>query len=50
MLLEHQGLDAAADRLRTAVEAVYAAGEPLTPDQGGSASTEEFAAAVEERL
>ncbi len=50
MLLEHQGLDAAADRLRTAVEAVYAAGGPLTPDQGGSASTEEFAAAVGGRL
>jgi isocitrate/isopropylmalate dehydrogenase len=50
MLLEHQGLDAAADQLRTAVEAVYAAGGPLTPDQGGSASTEAFAAAVEERL
>jgi isocitrate/isopropylmalate dehydrogenase len=50
MLLEHQGLAAAADGLRSAVEAVYAAGGPLTPDQGGSASTEEFAAAVEARL
>jgi isocitrate/isopropylmalate dehydrogenase len=50
MLLDHQGLDAAADRLRAAVEAVYAAGRPLTPDQGGSASTGEFAAAVRERL
>jgi len=50
MLLEHEGLDTAADRLRTAVEAVYAAGGPLTPDQGGSASTEAFVAAVEARL
>jgi len=50
MLLEHEGLDGAATRLRTAVETVYAAGEPLTPDQGGSASTEEFAAAVADRL
>jgi isocitrate/isopropylmalate dehydrogenase len=50
MLLDHEGLDAAADQLRGAVESVYAEGEPLTPDQGGSASTDEFAAAVGERL
>ena len=50
MLLEHEGLDAAADQLRTAVEGVYADGGPLTPDQGGSASTDEFATAVRERL
>lgn len=50
MLLEHEGLDAAADQLRAAVEGVYADGGPLTPDQGGSASTDEFAAAVGERL
>jgi len=32
---------------RFGVERVYADGRPLTPDQGGTATTLEFAAAVE---
>lgn len=50
MLLDHLDERAAATRLREAIRDVYAAGEPLTPDQGGSASTGEFAAAVAARL
>lgn len=50
MLLRHEGLDVAADKLEAAVEAVYRDGGPLTPDQGGSATTDEFAGAVAERL
>ena len=40
MMLEHLGMNAQASRLDRAVSAVYAAGRALTPDQGGSASTE----------
>ncbi|HJQ84349.1 MAG TPA: isocitrate/isopropylmalate family dehydrogenase [Candidatus Binatia bacterium] len=47
MMLEYLGCAAAAARLAGAVERVYADGAPLTPDQGGRASTLEFAAAVE---
>jgi len=50
MLLEYIDEAAAAADLRAAIEAVYAAGEPLTPDQGGDASTTEMAEAVAERL
>ena len=50
MLLEYLDERAAATRLREAIASVYEAGAPLTPDQGGSASTTEFAAAVERRL
>jgi|FaiFalDrversion2_1042247.scaffolds.fasta_scaffold00011_6 isocitrate/isopropylmalate dehydrogenase len=50
MMLEHLGLTEAAARLEAAVAAVYAAGGPLTPDQGGTASTEEFCQAVIARL
>ena len=46
MMLEHLGLAPAARRLEDAVARVYAAGEALTPDQGGSATTTEFCAAV----
>ena len=46
MLLEHLGLDVHAGRLDRAVSAVYAAGDALTVDQGGAASTDDFAAAV----
>jgi isocitrate/isopropylmalate dehydrogenase len=46
MMLEWLGLPGAAARLDDAVRSVYAAGTSLTPDQGGSASTDEFAAAV----
>ena len=46
MLLEHLGLSAAADQLDRAISAVYAASQALTVDQGGTATTDQFAAAV----
>lgn len=50
MLLEYLGeRDAAAD-LRAALAAVYSAGDPLTPDQGGTASTTEMVDGVSARL
>jgi isocitrate/isopropylmalate dehydrogenase len=46
MLLEHVGLPDEAARLDAAVTAVYAAGDVLPVDQGGTASTTAFADAV----
>ncbi len=46
MMLEHLQLETVADKIRQAVAAVYAAGTPLTPDQGGSANTGVFCDAV----
>ncbi len=50
MMLEHLGFNEPAQRLVQAVEAVYAEGRVLTPDQGGRASTTEFCQAVSERI
>ena len=50
MMLRHLALDEAADRLEAAVDAAIAAGDRLTPDVGGRGSTDDFAAAVAERL
>ena len=50
MLLRYLEFDQAAASLEQAVTQVYAAEKVLTPDQGGSASTSEFCAAVAERL
>jgi isocitrate/isopropylmalate dehydrogenase len=50
MLLEHLGLGAEAQRLDAALSAVYAAGRVIPQDQGGTATTESFAAAVLEAL
>jgi len=50
LMLEYLGFAEAAQRLDGAIAATYADGEQLTPDQGGSASTEAFAAAVQSRL
>lgn len=50
MMLEYVGLEEAARRLERAVVRAYADGDCLTPDQGGSATTEEFARAVRARL
>lgn len=50
MMLEYLGFEEAAKRLTAAMEAVYAAGTTLTPDQGGSASTTEFSNAVAAQL
>jgi len=49
MLLDHLGFGEAAGRLSGAIEAVYAEGRWLTPDQGGSATTLELCDAVLER-
>jgi isocitrate dehydrogenase (NAD+) len=46
MMLEYIGLDGRAGDLRRAIDAVYAEGRTLTPDQGGSARTSEFCEAV----
>ncbi len=46
MMLEHLGEAAAAVRLQAAIEKVYAEGRCMTPDLGGTASTEEFTNAV----
>jgi isocitrate/isopropylmalate dehydrogenase len=46
MLLDHLGLGEHARRLDAAVTEVYAAGEVLPADQGGTASTTAFAEAV----
>ncbi|MBI2204216.1 MAG: isocitrate/isopropylmalate dehydrogenase family protein [Candidatus Rokubacteria bacterium] len=46
MMLEHMGLAGEADRLEAAVAAVYRAGERLTVDQGGKATTREFCQTV----
>ena len=50
LMLEHLGFADAAAGLRDAVEAVYADGAALTPDQGGSASTTSFCDAVAARI
>jgi isocitrate dehydrogenase (NAD+) len=52
MMLNHLGEQTAADRIKAAYDAVLEAGDPatLTRDLGGSASTQEFAAAVVARL
>lgn len=50
MMLRWLGLDSHADRLDQAVTDVYAEGRTLTVDQGGAASTDEFALAVIEAL
>lgn len=50
MMLDYLGYEGEADRLTDAVEGVYASGGPRTADQGGDASTTEFADAVAERL
>jgi len=46
MMLEYLGFAEEAARLEAAVRRIYEAGEPLTPDQGGTATTEEFCEAV----
>jgi isocitrate/isopropylmalate dehydrogenase len=50
MLLDHLGFPEAATRLRGAIEAVYAEGASLTPDQGGEATTSTFCDAVARQL
>ena len=50
MMLEHLGMEEDASALEGAVQAVYAEGRHLTPDQGGSASSEELCKAVAAKL
>ena len=50
LMLDWLELPDAARRLESAVEAVYREGDSLTPDQGGSATTDQFCAAVARRL
>jgi isocitrate/isopropylmalate dehydrogenase len=50
LLLRHLGLDGPARRIDTAVDETIAAGDRLTPDIGGSATTAECGAAVQARL
>jgi len=50
LMLIHLHELAAAQRLRSAVECVYAEGKNLTPDVGGNASTSEFTDAVIAKL
>jgi isocitrate/isopropylmalate dehydrogenase len=50
MMLEYLGLQSEASALERAVEAVYADGRSLTPDQGGSATSDEFCEAVRAKL
>ena len=50
MMLEHLGFPDARTWLESAIEKVYAGGRTLTPDQGGSATSDEFCAAVRAHL
>ncbi|MDP6605790.1 MAG: isocitrate/isopropylmalate family dehydrogenase [Dehalococcoidia bacterium] len=50
MMLDHLELGDAGDRLVGAIEAVFADGSTMTPDQGGDSTAEQFCDAVIERL
>jgi isocitrate/isopropylmalate dehydrogenase len=49
-MLDYLGFTEASARLEGAIRKVYAEGRTLTPDQGGSAKTSEFARAVIDNL
>ena len=50
MMLDHLGMKNEADALEAAVAKVYHEGKHLTADQGGKATTREFADAVREKI
>jgi isocitrate dehydrogenase (NAD+) len=50
LMLNHLGEPEAAQRLQHAIEWVYAAGRAVTPDVGGSGTTESFTSAVVEKI
>jgi isocitrate/isopropylmalate dehydrogenase len=50
MMLDYVGLTEEAAALEGAIESVYAEGRLLTPDQGGTATSDEFCAAVKASL
>ena len=47
MMLDYLGFSEVGSNLAIAITKVYAEGKYLTPDQGGKASTTDFAKAVE---
>ena len=50
MMLHHLGQHDQANALESAIDHVYQQGQHLTPDQGGNATTEDFAQAVIDAL
>ena len=48
MMLEYLGFEEAAIKLKNALADIYAAGDLLTRDQGGNATTTEFCDAIKE--
>jgi isocitrate/isopropylmalate dehydrogenase len=50
MMLEYLGFVAEAVKIEEAIARVYSSGNVLTPDQGGTATTTEFVAAVTQQL
>jgi isocitrate dehydrogenase (NAD+) len=50
MMLEYLGFEDRAADLENAIYSVYAEGQALTPDMGGSATTTEFCDAVKAKL
>jgi isocitrate/isopropylmalate dehydrogenase len=50
MMLRYLGYKTAADSLDAAIGATYRTGQVLTPDQGGTATTSEFCAAISKNL
>lgn len=50
MMLDYLGFAGPAGQIERAIEKVYAEGRFLTPDQGGTSNTTEFAAAVTDHL
>ena len=50
LMLEYLGWQDVADRLEAAITRIYAEGQVLTPDQGGSSSTTDFCRAVKDAV
>ena len=50
LMLEYLGWQDVADRLEAAIARIYAEGQVLTPDQGGSSSTTDFCRAVKDAV
>ncbi len=50
LMLEYLGWQDVADRLEAAIAHIYAEGQVLTPDQGGSSSTTDFCRAVKDAV
>ena len=50
MMLDYLGFAAEASKIEQAIARVYARGDVLTPDQGGTATTTDFITAVTQQL